>query len=82
MDVFSGALSICDRGIQACFSWLNTIFTRLDGGMGFFIAMFAIYCAFRFLLMPLFSGARLGSDKVKRTKNDSSSKTQSDNMEG
>ena len=82
MDIFSGALSICERGIQACFSWLNAIFTRLDGGMDFFIAMFAIYCAFRFLLMPLFSGARLGSDKVKRSKNDSSSKRQSDNMEG
>ena len=81
MDIFSGVLSICDRGIQACFSWFNAIFSRLDGGLGFFIAMFSIYCAFRFLLMPLFSGARLGSDKVKHSKNDSSSKRQSDNME-
>ena len=82
MNIFSSVLSICESGIQACFSWLNAIFNRLDGALGFFIAMFSIYCAYRFLLMPLFKGARLGSDKVKHSKNDSSSKTQSDNMEG
>lgn len=84
--MFDYILRFCLSGIQAAFTW----FEALSASMGdaFFqtiVSFFFITLAYRFILYPILGGGRFGSrgsDKVKTNKNDSSSNTQSNNMEG
>lgn len=68
--------------LMSVLDWFNKLFDAVPGSLNFYISIFFVICSFRFLLAPLFSGAKAGSDRAKHTKNDSSSKRQSDNMEG
>lgn len=68
--------------MSAVVSWFTRIADSLDGFFEIFMAIFFVFSVYRFLLAPLMSGRHAGSDKVRTNKNDSSSKTQSDNMEG
>ena len=68
--------------LTAVFDWFNSVFLAFGGVKDFYLAIFFVVCSYRFILAPLFRGVKAGSDRVKRTKNDSSSDRQSDNMEG
>lgn len=69
-------------GIASCFTWFETLMSSMSGSTQILIAVFSIVCVYRFLLAPLFRGAKAGSDRAKHTKNDSSSNKQMDNVEG
>lgn len=68
--------------MSAVVSWFTRIADSLGGFSSVFLAFFFIFSVYRFLIAPLMRGRHAGSDKVRTNKNDSSSKTQSDNMEG
>lgn len=52
--MFSTILSWLASAVSACFDWLATFFS-LEGGAfnGLFIAMFVVFMAVRFLIIPL-----------------------------
>lgn len=81
--MFSAVLdNILIPGMNAVVSWFGMLVNAMNGFSVFFFAIFFVISVYRFILSPLLRGRHSGSDKVKHTKNDSSSKTQADNMEG
>ena len=56
--------------------WLTQIYNSIPDAAAWVLSVFALYCAFRFLIVPIAGGRAIrGSDSAKksrRSKNDSS----------
>ena len=44
---------VLQPGLEACWSWFNSIFDSIGGAASFVIAIFTMICAIRFFIMPL-----------------------------
>ena len=56
------------RAINSCFSWFESIFSKLPYFYNLLICVVILITIYRFLLSPLFKGGVGSSDKVKNDK--------------
>lgn len=53
MNLINIMTNIISPALDACWGFFNSLWTSLPGSMGFFLAVFTMVCAIRFLIMPL-----------------------------
>lgn len=63
------ALGYVTRLLEAVVGWLNKILDAIPFSAAWILAVFAMYCAFRFLIKPIAGGRAIGgSDGVRKSK--------------
>lgn len=62
------------RSINSCFSWFESIFSKLPNFYNLLICVIILITIYRFLLSPLFKGGVGASDKAHKGQKKSDSK--------
>lgn len=61
----NGTVNLISSVLTSVFGWFTSLFQTV-GFLDILFGIILITCAYRFLLMPLFSGG-MGSDKAKKS---------------